>query len=73
MFTRTRRLRQSSTLREMVKNVTVSLDQMIYPIFIEEGKGIKEEIPSMPNQYRYSIDIIRQIQFLVGRMQLNST
>ncbi|WP_300328758.1 porphobilinogen synthase [Fusobacterium sp.] len=59
MFTRTRRLRQSATLREMVKNVSISLDQLIYPIFIEEGENIKEEIPSMPNQYRYSIDMLK--------------
>ena len=58
MFTRTRRLRQNGILREMVRNVTINLDQFIYPIFVEEGTNIKEEIPSMPNQYRYSIDML---------------
>ena len=58
MFTRTRRLRQNGILREMVRNVTISLDQFIYPLFIEEGENIKEEIHSMPNQYRYSIDML---------------
>ena len=58
MFTRTRRLRQNGILREMVRNVTINLDQFIYPIFLEEGTNIKEEIPSMPNQYRYSIDML---------------
>lgn len=60
MFTRTRRLRQNGILREMVRNVTINLDQFIYPIFIEEGTNIKEEIPSMPNQYRYSIDMLSE-------------
>ena len=60
MFTRTRRLRQNGILREMVRNVTVNLDQFIYPIFVEEGTNIKEEIPSMPNQYRYSIDMLSE-------------
>ena len=58
MFTRTRRLRQNGILREMVRNVTLNLDQFIYPLFIEEGENIKEEIHSMPNQYRYSIDML---------------
>lgn len=56
MFTRTRRLRSSKTLRDMVRNVTLNIDELIYPIFIEEGENIKEEITSMPGQYRFSID-----------------
>ncbi|WP_027128945.1 porphobilinogen synthase [Fusobacterium perfoetens] len=56
MFTRTRRLRKSSIMREMVKNVTINLNQLVYPLFIEEGENIREEIDSMPNQYRISID-----------------
>ena len=31
---------------------------LIYPLFVKEGTGIKEEIPSMPNQYRYSLDVL---------------
>lgn len=56
MFTRTRRLRSSKTLRDMVRNVTLNIDELIYPLFIEEGENIKEEIQSMPNQYRFSLD-----------------
>lgn len=56
MFFRSRRLRQNKILREMVKNVHIHLEELIYPLFIEEGENIKSEIPSMPNQYRYSID-----------------
>lgn len=52
MFTRTRRLRSSKALRDMVRNVTINLSDFIYPLFIEEGENIKEEISSMPGQYR---------------------
>ena len=56
MFNRTRRLRASQTLRNLVKNVEFSLENLIYPLFIEEGENIKTEISSMANQYRISID-----------------
>ena len=56
MFTRTRRLRSSKALRDMVRNVTINLSDFIYPLFMEEGENIKEEISSMPGQYRWSID-----------------
>ena len=56
MFTRTRRLRSSKALRDMVRNVTINLSDFIYPLFIEEGENLKEEISSMPGQYRWSID-----------------
>ena len=56
MFTRTRRLRSSKAMRDMVRNVSIKLSDFIYPLFIEEGNNIKEEISSMPGQYRCSID-----------------
>lgn len=56
MFTRTRRLRNSQSLRDIVRNVRLSIEELIYPLFIEEGENIKEEISSMPGQYRFSID-----------------
>ena len=56
MFTRTRRLRSSKAMRDMVRNVSIKLSDFIYPLFIEEENNIKEEISSMPGQYRWSID-----------------
>lgn len=53
---RPRRLRQNPIIRGMVRETRVSADTIIYPIFVIEGDNIKEEIPSMPGQYRYSID-----------------
>lgn len=58
---RPRRLRGSETIRKMVRETRVNKSSLIYPAFVTEGSGIKEEIPSMPNQYRYSIDKISEL------------
>lgn len=60
MFTRTRRLRKNYFLREMVKNVSLELNSLIYPLFICEGANIKSEISSMPGQYRHSLDRLHE-------------
>lgn len=43
-------------LRKMVRETRIDASSLIYPIFVTEGENKKEEIPSMPGQYRYSID-----------------
>ena len=53
---RPRRLRGSEYLRKMVRETRMDKASLIYPLFVKEGKGIQEEIPSMEGQYRYSID-----------------
>ncbi|MCD8022852.1 MAG: porphobilinogen synthase, partial [Lachnospiraceae bacterium] len=53
---RPRRLRSSVVLRKMVRETRVDASSLIYPIFVKEGTGIREEIPTMPGQYRYSVD-----------------
>lgn len=55
---RGRRLRQTQNIRDMVSETKLNKKSLIYPLFIQEGKGIKEEIKAMPNQFRYSIDKI---------------
>ena len=55
---RPRRLRSNPMIRGMVQETRVSADTLIYPLFVVEGVNIKEEISSMPGQYRYSIDRI---------------
>lgn len=60
MFNRTRRLRVSQTMRDLVKNIDFSLDNLIYPLFIEEGENIKVEILSMKGQFRISIDRLEE-------------
>lgn len=53
---RPRRLRTSDTLRRMVRETRVSPDSLIYPLFLVEGENIKELIPSLEGQWRYSPD-----------------
>ena len=53
---RPRRLRSSARLRKMVRETRVDKSSLIYPMFVTEGSNVKEEIPSMAGQYRYSVD-----------------
>src|SRR5690606_329613 len=53
---RTRRLRQSESIRRLVRETTLTPDDFLVPLFVTEGKGIREEIPSMPNYFRLSLD-----------------
>ena len=57
---RNRRLRTTPALRALVSETQLSTTDFIVPLFVVEGSGIKEEIPSMPNYYRYSLDLIRK-------------
>lgn len=60
MIIRPRRLRKNETIRNMVAETAVNPDALVYPMFVVEGEGVKEEIPSMPGQFRFSIDEILQ-------------
>jgi len=53
---RLRRLRYNATLREMLAGVRLSRDELISPLFVREGQGIRREIPSMPGQFQHSMD-----------------
>lgn len=55
---RMRRLRNNEKLRAMVRENRLSVEQLIYPMFVAHGKGIKSEISSMPGNYRFSIDLL---------------
>ena len=62
---RNRRLRSSKVIRDLVSENKINLTDLIVPLFIKDGKNIKEEIESMPNYYRMSIDIIeKEVKFL---------
>lgn len=56
MTHRPRRLRRSPVLRKMVRETRMDKSSLIYPMFVTEGTNIKQEIPTMPGQYRYSVD-----------------
>ena len=53
---RRRRLRSSAGMRALVRETEISVNDLIYPMFFIEGENIKNEIPSMPGIYQYSID-----------------
>lgn len=53
---RPRRLRNNESLRRLVREHSVTAEDLIYPLFIRPGKGVKEEIKSMPGQFRWSPD-----------------
>lgn len=55
---RPRRLRQNASLRRMVRETTLTVDDLIYPMFVMEGEGQKQDIPSMPGCARYSLDLL---------------
>ncbi|NBH74079.1 porphobilinogen synthase [Clostridiaceae bacterium] len=56
MIQRPRRLRGNAVLRKMVRETRVDKSSLVYPVFVREGEHIREEISTMPGQYRYSVD-----------------
>lgn len=58
MLNRTRRLRKTEGIRRLVRETKLSVDDFIYPLFIEEGENIETEIVSMPGIKRWSLDTI---------------
>lgn len=57
---RNRRLRGSAALRNLVRETNVTIHDLIYPIFVTHGTGIKDEISSMPGVYHYSLDLLEE-------------
>jgi len=57
---RNRRLRQNATIRALVQETQLSVNDFLVPLFVVEGQGVKEEILSMPGQYRMSLDQLQQ-------------
>lgn len=61
MMLRLRRLRRTAALRGLVAETTIRREGLIYPIFVQYGKDIKEEVASMPGVFRYSVDRLGEI------------
>jgi len=62
---RNRRLRTSETLRNLIRESTITADDFLVPLFIIEGENKKQEIKSMPNYFKMSIDLIlKEIKIL---------
>ena len=66
LIQRPRRLRGSENLRKMVRETRMDKSSLIYPLFVKEGTGIEEEIPSMEGQFPYSVD---RLPFELERLQ----
>jgi len=72
MFKRFRRLRMNATLRSLVRETTLSMDDFIYPLFAKNGEGFKKEIGSMPGVYQMSIDEILKECAILQELGINS-
>ncbi len=55
---RNRRLRTNAAIRSLVRETVITPNDFLVPLFVVEGKNIKDEIASMPNYYRYSLDLL---------------
>lgn len=69
---RNRRLRTTQAIRSLVRETSIAPTDFIVPVFVVEGQGIKQEIPSMPNYYRYSLDLMQKEILELWSMGLKS-
>ena len=60
MLIRNRRLRTGEAIRSLVRETNLSPNDFIVPLFVVEGDNVKEEIKSMPNYYRFSLDLLKK-------------
>ena len=58
MLIRPRRNRKNAVIRAMVEETKLGTENLIYPMFLQDGKGIKTEIKSLPNNFRWSLDTL---------------
>ncbi|AJC94407.1 porphobilinogen synthase [Campylobacter volucris] len=66
MFKRFRRLRSNENIRALVRENTLNINDLIYPLFVVDGKNIKKEISSMPDVFQMSLDeILKECEELV--------
>lgn len=72
MFKRFRRLRINETLRDLTRETQVNPTDLIYPLFVREGEGIKDEVSSMPGVFQMSIDEILKECAYIRTIGLNS-
>jgi len=72
MFKRHRNLRKTKGIRKLVRDIYISVDDLVYPLFLEEGTGIKTEISSMPGQYRISLDMLDEELDTLKELGINS-
>ena len=71
-FRRNRRLRTNEAIRSLVRETIITPNDFLVPLFVVEGKGVKDEIPSMPNYFRYSLDLLEKEVKELWKMGLKS-
>jgi porphobilinogen synthase len=60
---RMRRLRRNENIRALVRETKLSVDDLIYPLFVIHGRGVREPISSMPGQFRFTVDeLLREVK-----------
>ena len=69
---RNRRLRSNESIRSLVRETVLTPNDFLVPLFVVEGKGIKDEIPSMPNYFRFSLDTLESEVKLLWSLGLKS-
>ncbi|HOI94070.1 MAG TPA: porphobilinogen synthase [Syntrophobacter fumaroxidans] len=64
---RPRRFRRNENLRRMVRETSLRVDQLVYPLFVMPGKGVKNPVPSMPGVHQFSVDtLLKEVKSAVG-------
>ncbi|MHA7841711.1 MAG: porphobilinogen synthase [Winogradskyella sp.] len=69
---RNRRLRTSAAIRSLVRETYITPNDFLVPLFVVEGNGKKEEIASMPNYYRFSLDLLKDEVKMLWSLGLKS-
>lgn len=70
LIKRPRRLRTSTGMRKLVRETSLSVEDLIYPLFVVEGEGVKREVPSMPGVYQMSVDCLMEELEEVCRLEI---
>jgi len=55
---RLRRLRYNETVRQLVRETSLKVSDLVYPLFVTYGRGVKNEVGSMPDVFQYSVDLL---------------
>ncbi|MCK4897166.1 MAG: hypothetical protein KAS38_00205, partial [Anaerolineales bacterium] len=67
---RTRRLRLTPQIRDMVRETVLSPKDFVYPLFIRHGNDIRQEISSMPGQFQWTIDLLPAEAESIARLSI---
>lgn len=71
-ITRNRRLRRTEAIRNMAAEINITANDFIVPLFLTEGSDVKENIPSMPGYFRYSLDALNEELDMIQDLSLNA-